>query len=129
MARHGEGGLRTLGPFGVIYTERLFGTNNDALTSLRVTGILGASPGAAGSERAGGRMIQMVEGGENDDNNTPHRAADRRTGDNHIDGTLRARRPCCREIKRRVLGSLGPRRQRTPRKALPRMGREAKGRA
>jgi hypothetical protein len=39
--------VSTLGPFEVIYTEPLFDTNNDALTSPRVASILATSAGAA----------------------------------------------------------------------------------
>ena len=41
---------------------------------------------------------------------------------------VRARGACRRQAERRVLGSLGARRQRAARKALPGMGREGKGR-
>jgi hypothetical protein len=39
--------VSTLGPFEAIYTEPLFDTNNDALTSPRVASILATSAGDA----------------------------------------------------------------------------------
>ena len=104
-ARHGEGRLRTLGPLGVIYTEPLFSTNSDTLTSPHVAGILATS---LAPPPAGRHIIEMTEGGEDGDDDPPHHAADRGGDDNPIGDALRARRPCCRETERRVLGSLGP---------------------
>src|SRR5882762_10400005 len=45
----GARGIRTLGPSELICTKPLFGTNNDALTSPRVPGILETSAADAAS--------------------------------------------------------------------------------
>ena len=77
--------------------------------------------------RSAGDSERGEEGNHDDD--TKDRAADRGARDDDAGEPVRARSARGRQAQRRVLGSLGARRQQAARTALPGMGREGKGRS